>query len=63
MKNEILLALAIILIVALPNGCSYYECGLICDANHDSRMWTYSQGCYCIDAETQEAYNPRDARN
>lgn len=55
--------LTIFLVVALVFGaraCEIAECNSICTANKSGARWTWTQGCYCKDADG--LYNPKDSR-
>lgn len=41
-------------------ACSYSECNAVCATNGDRGAWTWTQGCFCRDAEG--LYNPKDSR-
>lgn len=62
--GEILILVAIAIMVLIPlvaqPACSYVECEDICEAQKASRLWTFTQGCYCVDEKG--AYNPKDER-
>lgn len=55
------LALALGAIVLVRWSCSTSECASVCEANGDAPKWTWTQGCYCRDAEG--LYNPADSRD
>jgi hypothetical protein len=41
-------------------NCSINECASLCEDNGAEVRWTWTQGCYCKDADG--VYNPRDSR-
>jgi hypothetical protein len=42
-------------------SCATSECDEVCSANGDRPRWTWTQGCFCRDADG--LYNPADSRD
>lgn len=59
------LAIVVILLLTLAAApvmwaVQYWECGHVCEAQASQRMWTFTQGCFCVGEDG--AYNPKDQR-